>query len=66
MIENKWTNKILVSTPKMRADSAFDRSVVYLYEESAQHVAGIILNKPEQNYRRYFKSKVSRQLIFLI
>ena len=46
MIENKWTNKILVSTPKMRADSAFDRSVVYLYEESAQHVAGIILNKP--------------------
>ena len=46
MIENKWTNKILVSTPKMRADSAFDRSVVYLYEESPQHVAGIILNKP--------------------
>ena len=52
MIQNKWTNKILVSTPKMRADSAFDRSVVYLYEESAQHVAGIILNKPTRTKLR--------------
>ena len=25
MIEPVWTNKILVSTPKMRSDSTFDR-----------------------------------------
>jgi len=30
----------------MRADGVFDRSVVLLYEESSQHVAGLILNKP--------------------
>ena len=46
MIEPVWTNKILVSTPKMRSDSTFDRSVVYLYEESPQHVAGLVINKP--------------------
>ena len=44
MIEPVWTNKILVSTPKMRSDSTFDRSVVYLYEESPQHVAGLVLS----------------------
>ena len=46
MIEPVWTNKILVSTPKMRSDSTFDRSVVYLYEECPQHVAGLVINKP--------------------
>ena len=30
----------------MRSDSTFDRSVVYLYEESPQHVAGLVINKP--------------------
>ena len=56
MIEPIWTNKILVSTPKMRSDSAFDRSVVYLYEESPQHVAGLVINKPtKQNYKEYSK-----------
>ena len=45
MIKN-WTGKILVSTPKMGYDSEFSNSVILLYEESAEHVAGIILNKP--------------------
>ena len=45
MIKN-WTGKILVSTPKMGMDSEFSKSVILLYEESAEHVAGIILNKP--------------------
>ena len=39
MINPIWTNKILISTPRMRQDSTFDRSVVLLYEESPQHVA---------------------------
>ena len=43
MIKN-WTGKILVSTPKMGYDSEFSNSVILLYEESAEHVAGIILN----------------------
>ena len=46
MINPIWQNKILISTPKMRSDSSFDRSVVFLYEESAQHVAGLVINKP--------------------
>ena len=46
MINPIWQNKILISTPKMRSDSTFDRSVVFLYEESAQHVAGLVINKP--------------------
>ena len=45
MIKN-WTGKILVSTPKMGYDSEFSQSVILLYQESAAHVAGIILNKP--------------------
>ena len=46
MMDPVWQNKILISTPKMRQDSTFDRSVVFLYEESSQHVAGLIINKP--------------------
>ena len=58
MIEPIWTNKILVSTPKMRSDSAFDRSVVYLYEESPQHVAGLVINKPTKTkLQRIFQVK---------
>ena len=45
MIEN-WTGKILISTPKMGYDSEFSNSVILLYEESAEHVAGLIVNKP--------------------
>lgn len=53
MIYSNWLNKILISTPRMRQDSTFDRSVIYIYEESPQHVAGLILNKPT-------KTKVER------
>jgi|TARA_B110000285_G_scaffold47784_1_gene53855 putative transcriptional regulator len=43
---SKWQNKILISTPKMGQDSTFARSVVFVYEESPQHVAGLVINKP--------------------
>ena len=43
---NNWTGKLLVSTPKMGYDSEFSKSVILLYEESAEHVAGLIVNKP--------------------
>ena len=43
---NNWIGKILVATPKMGYDSEFSNSVILLYEESAEHVAGLMLNKP--------------------
>jgi len=42
----RFLNKILVSTPVMGTDATFDKSVILIYEESLQHVAGVILNKP--------------------
>jgi len=42
----RFTNKVLVSTPVMGTDATFDKSVIMIYEESINHVAGVILNKP--------------------
>ena len=41
-----WIKKILVATPIMGRDSTFHKSVILLYEESVQHIAGLVLNKP--------------------
>ena len=59
MIKN-WTGKILVSTPKMGYDSEFSNSVILLYEESAEHVAGIILNKPGTTKAKKINKKESQ------
>jgi len=40
----RFLNKVLVSTPIMGTDATFDKSVILIYEESLQHVAGVILN----------------------
>ena len=48
IMQNNWIRKILVSTPIMGKDSTFNRSVILLYEESVQHIAGLVLNKPSE------------------
>ena len=53
-----WIKKILVATPIMGRDSTFHKSVILLYEESVQHIAGLVLNKPTKTpVKTIFKMK---------
>ena len=41
-----WIGKLLVATPNLRTDPNFHRTVIYIYDEGPDIVAGLTLNRP--------------------